>query len=121
MGDFPFRRTNIDLVRSDPNLPKEGQIWINLDENKVKLMVDPIGEPIVLVDFNSAGSGNDLSYNQPFVNSTQVIVVHNLGKIPSIILVDQNGYEFEAEIRHNSINQCTINFINPKTGNVYCN
>lgn len=116
-----FKNTRVDLVKNDPSSPKEGQFWINLTENKVKLMADPIGEPIVLVDFNSAGSGNDLNTSTTFTNVKTIDFTHNLGKVPSVVIVDLNGYEMDAQIQHINLNRCVITFINNKSGKIYFN
>ena len=49
------------------------------------------------------------------------VVTHNLGKFASVGIVDTAGDEVEGEVRHNSINQITINFTSAISGKAYIN
>lgn len=48
-------------------------------------------------------------------------IVHNMGKYPSVTIVDTAGDEVEGEVRHNSNNQITITFSAPVAGKAYLN
>lgn len=48
-------------------------------------------------------------------------VVHNLGKFPSVTVMDSAGTEVEGQVTHNSINDCTLNFTAPFSGEATCN
>lgn len=37
-------------------------------------------------------------------------VVHNLGKFPSVTVIDSGGATVEGAVVHNSVNDCTIQF-----------
>lgn len=49
------------------------------------------------------------------------VIVHNLNKYPSITIVDSAGTVFEAEIRYDSENQCTILMNGAFKGKAYLN
>lgn len=59
----------------------------------------------------AASEGGDLSYthiqNMP---ATQWVITHNLGKHPSVTVVDSAGSVVEGEIQHDSLNQVTLTF-----------
>lgn len=63
---------------------------------------------------------DDKNYQQAF-NSNVVVVNHNLGKQPSVLVIDSSGAEVEGDVVHNSINQLTITFSASFSGVVYCN
>lgn len=49
------------------------------------------------------------------------VIVHNLNKYPSITIVDSAGTVFEAEIRYDSENQCTVLMNGAFKGKAYLN
>ncbi len=49
------------------------------------------------------------------------IVNHNLGKFPSVTVLDSSGDQIEGTIRYVNFNQVTIEFSAPFSGLVYCN
>lgn len=56
---------------------------------------------------------NSLTYAEiPITNRLTVTVNHNLEKIPTVIILDNNGYEVLASIQHNmnTKNSFTITF-----------
>jgi hypothetical protein len=59
-------------------------------------------------------------FDQPSPSATWV-VVHNMGKFPSVTIVDTAGDEVDAEVRHNSINQLTITYSAAVAGKAYLN
>lgn len=65
--------------------------------------------------------GIDLTYSQAFTASASVVVTHNLGKYPSVTVVDSAGDEVFGDVRHDSANQLTIDFAAPFSGVVHCN
>lgn len=48
-------------------------------------------------------------------------VVHNLGRIPQVTLLGVNGFEFEADVQHNSLNDLTIVHGEPTAGSAHVN
>lgn len=65
-------------------------------------------------------SGADLSYSQAF-NASVVVVNHNLGKKPSVVVTSSANEVVEGDIVHNSINQLTLTFNGSFVGTVFCN
>jgi hypothetical protein len=44
------------------------------------------------------------------------IIDHNLQKYPQVTLIDDQGFEFEADISFNNLNQVTVMFAEPMSG-----
>lgn len=59
-------------------------------------------------------------YDQQSASATWV-VVHNMGKFPSVTIVDTANDEVEGEVKHNSNNQLTITFSAAVSGKAYLN
>lgn len=55
------------------------------------------------------------------VASSVWVVVHNMGKFPSVSIVDTANDQVEAEVKYNSNNQLTITFTAPVAGKAYLN
>lgn len=55
------------------------------------------------------------------VASSVWVVVHNMGKFPSVSIVDTANDQVEGEVRYNSNNQLTITFTAPVAGKAYLN
>lgn len=55
------------------------------------------------------------------VPSTTWTINHNLGKFPSISIVDTSDREWLGDIIHNSINQAVVVFAASFGGKAYCN
>lgn len=53
--------------------------------------------------------------------SNNWIVNHNLGKRPSVTVVDTGDNEVEGDVYYNSLNQLTIIFSSPFSGKAYLN
>lgn len=49
------------------------------------------------------------------------IVVHNLGKYPTVAIVDSGGSVVVGEIRYDSTSQCTLTFAFAFSGEAYAN
>jgi hypothetical protein len=49
------------------------------------------------------------------------VVVHNLGKMPSVTVVDSSGEMVIGDVTHNNLNQLTITFSSGFAGKAYCN
>lgn len=58
---------------------------------------------------------------QQIVNSSEWVVVHNLGKKCSVTIVDDLGNQMYAKVVYDNDNQVSIYFNKSKTGFVYCN
>lgn len=55
------------------------------------------------------------------VASDTWVIVHNLGKKPSVVLVDSAGTVFTAGVRYDSENQCTVFINGATTGKAFLN
>ncbi len=69
----------------------------------------------------STNSVSDKNFSQPFTSLSTVVVAHNLGKYPSVTVIDSAGDEVEGLVDHTSINQLTITFSAPFSGVAICN
>lgn len=68
------------------------------------------------------GSGGDLNYTHTQATpSTTWIVSHNLGKFPSVTVVDSSGEEVEGDVMHDSANALRILFSAGFSGVAYLN
>jgi len=67
-------------------------------------------------------SGGDLRYlHTQSVASTQWVIPHQLGKIPSVSVLDGSGQEVVGEVVHSSVVLCTVFFASPQTGQAALN
>lgn len=107
--------------------PKVGKatIFIDTADNKVKVKHDDGGIRVLAYEDFVIGSGNDANYIQDFIGTDTVVIIHNLGKIPSVHIYDtSSGKEIQGEITYDLLdinNKLTIRFTTPKTGRVICN
>jgi len=69
----------------------------------------------------TAGDKNFVSSNISFSSNTATTVTHNLGKFPSVTVVDSAGSHVVGDVQHTSINSLTITFKNNFTGKIYVN
>ena len=70
----------------------------------------------------TSGGGSDAHYEaQVVVPNTTWIVMHNLGKFPSVTITDSSKIEIEAEITHDSNLQLTVRFSQAQDGYVFLN
>lgn len=63
---------------------------------------------------------NNFVFDQQVASSVWV-VVHNMGKFPSVSIVDTANDQVEGEVRYNSNNQLTITFTAAVAGKAYLN
>lgn len=77
---------------------------------------------ISLLQYDAANASGDKNFvfTQNVAASTWVIN-HNLGKYASVTIVDSAGTKVNGEIEYNSINQVTVTFRSPFTGEAYLN
>lgn len=72
-------------------------------------------------DGGISGSGDKhFEHNQSTPSATWTIN-HNLGKRPSVTIVDSAGTEWITEVDHVSDNQCVAYFAHAFSGKAYCN
>ena len=68
------------------------------------------------------GPGADLSYvHTQTPLATTWTVAHNLGKYPSVSVVDSGGNELLPDVTHLDVNTLTVTFGSPNSGKVYVN
>lgn len=67
-----------------------------------------------------SGSG-DKTFEQAFSGVSSVTVTHNLGKYPSITIIDSANDEVEGNVEYISTNQLVVSFSAPFSGSVICN
>ena len=66
--------------------------------------------------------GVGLSYEHVQTDaSDEWIVIHNLGKYPSVSIRDADGYETHAGVNYTTKNSLIIHFANAETGIAVCN
>lgn len=67
-------------------------------------------------------SGSALStFTQAFTGQASVTVAHNLGRYPSVVVVDTAGDEVYGDVHYDTMNQLTVVFSSATGGTVYCN
>ena len=68
------------------------------------------------------GPAGDLKYshNQAIASDTWVIV-HNMNKYPSVVVIDSGGTEVEGSVTYNSPNQLTLSFSSGFAGDAHLN
>lgn len=102
---------NDDVISFNFSIPEQQKINANatLNENNI-ITVDLINKSV------------DAAYIfEQLAASDTWIIEHNLGKYPSVTLVDSAGTQFFAEVEYNSINQCTIYMNGACKGKAYLN
>lgn len=69
-----------------------------------------------------AGAGSDLSYAHEQASASDLwTIVHNLGKYPSVTVVDSANDECEGSVNHISPNQLVISFSAAFSGRAFLN
>jgi len=95
---------------NDPDPQPEGTVWVDVDD------VPPVwgGGP--------GPGGADLNYvhTQGSLAATWT-VYHNLGKYPSIEVVNSGDNVVIPDVHYDSLNQLTLTFGSPQQGKAYCN
>ncbi len=76
-------------------------------------------------EFGDTGSDKHYVHNQ-IASSATWVIVHNLGKFPSVSIVDSAGTVVRGVVTYDSLNQCTITFFSkgapaPFSGKAYLN
>lgn len=91
-----------------------------------------VGQALKLVRVNAAETdheyvdpgalGNDLNDSRVFASSaTWVYSAHNLGKIPSVTIIDGSGNTVHGDIAYTDLNNLTITFNTAFAGTAYLN
>lgn len=85
----------------------------------VRLPLGTVGQ--VLTSDGTDAAWKTPNYEQSFSSQSVVIVDHNLGRKPSVTVVDSAGDECEGDIVWDSENSLTLTFSAPFSGLVICN
>lgn len=67
------------------------------------------------------GADADNNFTQPFTNLAVVEVNHNLGKRPSVVVVNSAGDEVIGDVNHIDEDNLTLTFSSSFSGVVSCN
>lgn len=67
------------------------------------------------------GGTGDKNFEQDFADASQLDITHNLGKRPSITVIDSAGDEVEGDYRYPDFNNVSISFSAPFSGKVILN
>ena len=65
--------------------------------------------------------GIDLNYSEAFTSSASWVINHNLGKIPSVTVIDNSGNTIHGDAAYTDLNNLTITFNTAFAGTVYLN
>ncbi len=102
-----FANTPVYVCLSGGENPKSGSSQIEL--YYLYRIIDAAGNG------GSGGGGGGVAIDQvvqSFINQSEMTIVHNLHKYPSVVVVDTTGRELIAEITHESTDQMIIR-LNP--------
>lgn len=87
--------------------------------NKSTVVNQPVQNTI---DISGLKGGGDLSYVHNQTTASAVWnVTHSLIKKPAVTIIDDDGFEIEADIEHLSDNAVTITFSEAITGTAHFN
>ena len=73
------------------------------------------------VNIFTSGDKNFVSNQLNFSAGAAQTITHNLGKFPSVTVVDSNGKQVVGEVQHTSVNALTVTFQNAFAAKVYVN
>lgn len=65
--------------------------------------------------------GNDLNYTHVQASSASWVIAHNLGKIPSVTVIDGSGNRVHGDVDYTDLNNLTITFNTAFAGTAYLN
>ena len=117
-------RTNdsTDCMAEDPN-PTFDELTDTPDNKSGKSLqlvrVNVAEDALEYVDAGALGS--DLNYTHVFSSTTSVVINHDLGKMPSVTVVDGSGNIVHGDINYTDVNNLTITFKTAFSGTVYLN
>ena len=73
------------------------------------------------VNIFTSGDKNFVSNQLNFSAGAAQTITHNLGKFPSVTVVDSNGKQVIGEVQHTSVNALAVTFQNAFAAKVYVN
>ena len=87
--------------------------------NRATVVNQPVKNTI---DIAGLKGGGDLSYVHTQATPSDVWnITHSLIKKPAVTIIDEEGYEVEADVQHLSDNAVTITFSEPFAGTAHFN
>ena len=60
------------------------------------------------------------TFEQEFVNATQITVTHNLNRRPHVTAVDSAGTKYGVEVEYVNANTLIVKVTRPMSGWIYC-
>jgi hypothetical protein len=85
-------------------------------------LVPPVSGYTVLISGPGLAGGGDLTYVHTQTSPSALwTVIHNLGKNPSVEVVDSGGSEIVPDVHYDNINQVSISFGSATSGKAYLN
>lgn len=55
-------------------------------------------------------------YDRNYISAASWTIDHNLNKYPQITIIDDEGYQIEADVLYGNLNQVTVMFAEPQSG-----
>lgn len=107
-------KTPVQVSSGDPLVDGGNLVALNSSTGKIDPSLIPGGIG------SGSGSGGSFTYNFLTPQST-LNIVHDLGKYPSVTIVDTSGNEIEAAYTYVDSNTIIIYFSSDTTGYVYLN
>lgn len=93
---------------------------VEVDQQVIELESDT--QAVVEVGYTQPGGTlGDAFFSQPFTAVNSIMVTHNLGKRPSITVVDTAGTVGVASVFYIDDNSCLVTMTIPTSGTIYCN
>jgi hypothetical protein len=107
---------------------------LTIQDRPISLTIDGIKRPLKVEDkvINlsvsnglrvvniSGGSGDSFVFTQP-TPDTVWTVTHNLGRFPSVVVIDSAGDEWATEIHYINNNSLEVRLTAAFSGTAYCN
>ncbi len=133
-----LQNTVIQKLAIDPLQPVVGQIWFNTTDKINKTFDGFITKPVGALEFSLSAThlrcrpvGTSTwvdvmpiykrTHTQDFSTTMEVIVDHNMGKFPSVTVVDSANTECEVCVEHVDVNQLKVLMTAPMSGKIICN
>jgi len=108
-------RDAIKELRRQPGM----LVWVEETQEYYRLGLDRL--TWIVFDGGGGGSGDKNRVHVQSMASAIWQVAHNLGKMVSVTVVDTGGNTVEGSVTHDDLNNVTIEFSAPFTGQVFCN
>lgn len=110
-----LENASIQPLAAAPTSPVEGQIYF---DTTTKRLMQYDGS--VWIAYGTS-SDSDAHLEVPFTMQSSITVTHNLGKIPSVQVIDTSGDEVVGDTSHANVNELTVFFSAPFSGKIYLN